>query len=53
MLYGNETWCLKENKVAILRRAETSMVRAMYGVSWWTRKYRGADGYVGFEGNCR
>ena len=25
-------WCLKENKVAIMRRAERSMVRAMCGV---------------------
>ena len=32
MLYGSEMWCLKENKVAILRRAERSMVRVMSGV---------------------
>ena len=33
MLYGNETWCLRENKVAILRRAERSIkVRAMCSV---------------------
>ena len=32
MLYGSETWCLKENEVAIFRRAERSMVRAMCGV---------------------
>ena len=32
MLYGSETWCLRENEVAILRRAERSMVRAMCGV---------------------
>ena len=25
-------WCLRENEVAILRRAERSMVRAMYSV---------------------
>ena len=29
MLYGSKTWCLRENEVAILRRAERSMVRAM------------------------
>ena len=29
MLYGRETWCLRENEVAILRRAERSMVREM------------------------
>ena len=32
MLYESETWCLKQNEVAILRRAEISMVRAMCGV---------------------
>ena len=32
MLYGSKTWCLRENEVAILRRAERSMVRAMCGV---------------------
>ena len=32
MLYGSETWCLRENEVAILRRAERPMVRAMCGV---------------------
>ena len=29
MLYGSETWCLKENEKAILRRTERAMVRAM------------------------
>ena len=29
MLYGSEMWCLRENEVAILKRAERSMVRAM------------------------
>ena len=33
MLYGRETWCLKENEVAILRRAERSMVRTMCDVT--------------------
>ena len=28
-LYGSETWCLKENEKAILRRTEKAMVRAM------------------------
>ena len=32
MLNGSKTWCLIENKVAILRRAERSMVRAMCNV---------------------
>ena len=29
ILYGSETWCLKENENAILRRTERAMVRAM------------------------
>ena len=29
ILYGNETWCLKENEKAILRRTERAMVRVM------------------------
>ena len=32
MLYGSETWCLRENEMGILRRAERAMVRAMCGV---------------------
>ena len=32
MLYGSETWCLRENEVAILRRAKRSMMRAMCSV---------------------
>ena len=31
MLYGSETWCLRENEIAILRRTERAMVRAMCG----------------------
>ena len=29
MLYGSETWCLRENEMAILRRTEKAMIRAM------------------------
>ena len=29
ILYGSETWCLKENEKAILKRTERAMVRAM------------------------
>ena len=29
MLYGSETWCLRENEMAILRRTEKAMMRAM------------------------
>ena len=32
MIYGNKTWCLRENEVVIWRRTERSMVKAMYGV---------------------
>ena len=31
ILYGSETWCLKENEKAILRRTERAMVRAICG----------------------
>ena len=31
MLYGSETWYLRENEIAILRRTERAMVRAMCG----------------------
>ena len=29
MLYGSETWCLRESEMAILRRTERVMVRSM------------------------
>ena len=32
MLCGSEMLCLRENEVAILKRAERSMVRAMCGI---------------------
>ena len=38
MLYGSETWCLMENEMAILRRTERAMVRAMCGVKLMDRK---------------
>ena len=38
MLYGSETWCLKENEKAILRRTERAMVRAMCGQKVVDRK---------------
>ena len=31
MLYGSETWCLRENEIAVLRRTERVMVRAICG----------------------
>ena len=38
ILYGSETWCLKENEKAILRRTERAMVRAMCGQKVVDRK---------------
>ena len=38
MLYGSETWCLRENGMAILRRTEKSMLRAMCGVKLMEKK---------------
>ena len=31
MLYGSETWCLRESEIAILRRTERAMVRSVCG----------------------
>ena len=38
MLYGSETWCLRENEIAILRRTERAMVRAMCGAKLEKKK---------------
>ena len=38
MLYGSETWCLRENKMAILRRTKRAMVRAMCGAKLMEKK---------------
>ena len=38
MLYGSETWCLRESEMAILRRTERAMVRSMRGVKLVDRK---------------
>ena len=38
MLYGSETWCLRENEMAILRRTERVMVRAMCGAKLMEKK---------------
>ena len=35
ILYGSETWCIKENEKAILKRKERAMVRAMCGQKVW------------------
>ena len=38
MLYRSETWCLRENETAILRRIERAMVRAMSGAKLMEKK---------------
>ena len=38
MLYGSETWCLRENEMVILRRTERAMMRSMCGVKLVDRK---------------
>ena len=38
ILYRSETWCLKENEKAILRRMERAMIRAMCGQKVVDRK---------------
>ena len=38
MLYGSETWCLRENEMAISRRTNRSIVRSMCGVKLVDRK---------------
>ena len=38
MLYGRETWCLRETETAILRRTERARVRSMCGVKLVDRK---------------
>ena len=37
-IYGSETWCLKENEMAVLRRTERAMVRAMCGAKLMEKK---------------
>ena len=38
MLYGSETWCVREYEMAILRRTERAMVRAMCGAKLMEKK---------------
>ena len=38
LLYGSETWCLRESDMAILRRTERAMVRSICGVKLVDRK---------------
>ena len=38
MLYGSEAWCLREKEMAILRRTDRAMIRAMCGVRLLDRR---------------
>ena len=38
MLYGSETWCLRQNEIAVLRRTMRAMVRAMCGAKLMEKK---------------
>ena len=47
MLYGSETWCLRENEMAILSNGESNVWCNTDG----EKEDRGPDGDVGIEGN--
>ena len=53
MLYGSETWCLREDEMEILRRTKRAMVRAMCGAKLMEKKRTGdlCNGNVWIEGN--
>ena len=38
MLHGSETWCLRENEMAVLRRTERAMVRALCSAKLMMKK---------------
>ena len=38
ILYRSETWCLRKNEIAILRKTEKAMIRAMCGVKLIEKK---------------
>ena len=38
MLQGSETWCLRENEMTILKRAQKGIMRAMCGVKLMEKK---------------
>ena len=40
ILYGSETWCLREKGMSILRRTQKAMVQAMGGVTCKTNYNR-------------
>ena len=41
MLYGSEIWCLRESEMAVLRRTERAMVKAMCGAKLMKKKRTG------------
>ena len=54
MLYGSETWCLRENEIAIFEKDCESNGESKYYVWYKTdgeKEDRGPDGNVGIEGN--
>ena len=51
ILYGSETWYLRENEIEILRRTKRAKVRAMCGAKLIEKGDRGPNGDVGIEGN--
>ena len=38
MLYWSETWCFRENEMAVLRRTKRAMVRVMCGAKLMEKK---------------
>ena len=55
MSYGSEAWCLREKEMAILRRTERAINRAMcvWCEAFRSKKQRGVDGHVGHKGVFR
>ena len=55
MLYGSEAWYLREKEMAILRKTERAMIRAMcvWCKAIRSKKQRGVDGHVGHKGVFR
>ena len=48
-LYGSETWCLRENEMAILRRTEKAMMRAMCGVKIIEKRSQELMSFLGLK----
>ena len=50
MLYGSETWCLRENEITNMRRTKTKESNVWCKTDG-EKEDRGPDGDVGIEGN--